>query len=82
MFAWELKRSKDEVYYKSKQGLKLGGRTSLQWHTIKKIRSSGGIADFVYPENFQEKLEELLTGPKYEELNTQNPANFVEPQDL
>jgi len=59
-FAWELKRSKSEVYYKTKPGLKLAGRTKLQWHNIEKIRRAGGIADFVYPENFREKLAELF----------------------
>jgi len=61
-FGWELKRSKDEVYYKSKKGMKLTGRTALQWHNIQKIRKSGGIGEFVYPENFEEKFQELLNG--------------------
>lgn len=59
-FAWELKRSKWEIYYKSKPGLKLYGRTKQQWHELSKVRASGGIGEFVYPENFKEKLKELL----------------------
>ena len=59
-FAWELKRSKWEVYYKTKKGIKCTGRTALQWHNIKKIRNAGGIAEFVYPENFEEKFGELI----------------------
>jgi len=56
-FGLELKRAKSEVYYKTKEGLKLHGRTKLQWHNIEKIRRAGGIADFVYPENFKEILK-------------------------
>ena len=58
-FAWELKRSRDDVYYKTKKGIK-SSRAKMQWHNIKKIRKAGGIADFVYPENFEERLAELL----------------------
>lgn len=60
LFAWELKRSKWEVHYKTKEGIKLQGRTKLQWHEITKIRRAGGIADFVYPENFEEKFNDLF----------------------
>jgi len=59
-FAWELKRSRWEVYYKTKKGIK-SGRSTLQWHNIQKIRRAGGIAEFVYPENLYEKLKELIS---------------------
>ena len=59
-FAMELKKSKDEVYYKTKAGLKLTGGTKLQWHNIQKIRKAGGIADFVYPENLKDMIK-LIT---------------------
>ena len=59
-YFWELKRSKWEIFYKTKEGMNLHGRTALQWHTIQKIRKAGGIADFVYPENLEDKIRELL----------------------
>lgn len=58
--AWELKKSIWELYYKTKKGMKLTGRTTLQYHTIQKVRKAGGKAYFVYPENLDEKMQELL----------------------
>ena len=53
-FGWELKRSS-----KSKP-------TPLQIYTLKQIQKAGGIGEVVYPENFEEKLEELLNSPNKE----------------
>ncbi len=61
MFMWELKKSKWEVYYKTTGEMKLSGRSKLQYNEILKCRNSGGIADFVYPENFEDKINELLS---------------------
>lgn len=58
--AWELKKSKYEVHYKTKGGIKATGRVALQLHIIQKIREAGGEADFIYPENLEEKLREVL----------------------
>ena len=52
-FAWELKRSQ-------KEAAKTTGRIVLQKHNIGKIQICGGIAELVYPENFESKLAELL----------------------
>lgn len=51
-FAWELKRSEAESH-------KMTGRIVLQKYIISLIRKAGGIGEFVYPENFEERLEEL-----------------------
>lgn len=58
--AWELKKSKWEIFYKTKEGMNLHGRAALQWYTIQKIRKAGGVADFVYPENLEEKITQLF----------------------
>ncbi len=56
-FAWELKRS-------YKESRKRTGRIVLQRHIIKLIKKAGGIGEIVYPENFDEKFEELMNkGP-------------------
>lgn len=52
-FAWELKRSQ-KVAETWRDG------HELQKYNIKKINDSGGIGRIVYPENFEECLEELL----------------------
>lgn len=52
-FAWELKRS-------SKESKKKTGRIVLQKYILDKIRKSGGIGEIVYPENYDEKLRQLL----------------------
>jgi hypothetical protein len=52
-FAWELKRS-EKVANQWRDG------HELQKYNINKITKSGGIGRIVYPENFQECLEELL----------------------
>jgi len=52
--AWELKKS-----MRDKPAL-------IQEYTLNQIRKSGGIAEVVYPENFEEKLEELLNSPNKE----------------
>lgn len=51
--AWELKRSE-------KEALKKTGRIVQQRYNIQKIREAGGIGEVVYPENFEDKLRELL----------------------
>jgi len=51
-FAWELKRSEAE-------GNKTTGRIVLQKVTLNTINKCGGIGRVVYPENFEECLEEL-----------------------
>lgn len=53
-FAWELKRSEKEARKKT-------GRIVLQKHIIGLIRKAGGIGEIVYPENLEEKLQELLS---------------------
>lgn len=55
-FAWELKRSEQEAKKKT-------GRIVLQRHVINTIRKAGGIGEIVYPENLEEKLNELLSSP-------------------
>ena len=52
-FAWELKRSEKEAQKET-------GRIVLQRHNIGKVQLAGGIGQVVYPENFEECLEELL----------------------
>jgi penicillin-binding protein-related factor A (putative recombinase) len=52
--AWELKRSQ-KVAESWRDG------HELQKYNIKKINESGGIARIVYPENFQECLDELMS---------------------
>lgn len=46
-FAWELKS-------------KEGSPSQIQSWTLTKIQEAGGIGEVVYPENFEEKLAELL----------------------
>jgi len=50
---WELKRSEKEF-------LKGSDRQPLQQYHIDKVKEAGGRGEFVYPENFEEKLNELL----------------------
>jgi len=52
LFAWELKHSLAE-------GSKQTGRIVLQRWVLEKIRSAGGIAKIVYPENIEECIDEL-----------------------
>jgi len=52
-FAFELKRSE-------KEAKKITGRIALQKHIINQIKEAGGVAEIVYPENFEEKLKELI----------------------
>lgn len=59
IFMWELKRSKSEVYNR-KGELSPKGRAVLQHHWMQKCIASGGIASFVFPENFEEQLRALL----------------------
>lgn len=51
-FVWELKRSEAEANKRT-------GRIVLQRLVLQKIKKTGCIARFVYPENFNECLEEL-----------------------
>jgi uncharacterized membrane protein len=53
MFAWELKKDIAEAN-------KTTGRNVLQKHILGIINSCGGIGRVVYPENFDECLEELI----------------------
>jgi hypothetical protein len=48
-FGWELKRS-------SKARV-----AAMQIHKLNRIVGAGGIGEIVYPENFEEKLKELLS---------------------
>ena len=52
-FAWELKRSEKES--------RSSGRAALQKYTIGLVRKAGGIGEFVYPENYKEKFNELIS---------------------
>jgi len=52
-FAWELKRSEKEANKKT-------GRIVLQRHNLSKIKSSGGIGEIVYPENFECAFSSLI----------------------
>ena len=52
-FAWELKRD-------SKEASKKTGRIVLQRYTLQLIREAGGIGEIVHPDNFEEKLKQLL----------------------
>lgn len=49
---WELKRSE-------KEARKTTGRIVLQKYHIQKVKEAGGMGEFVYPENFEEKFREL-----------------------
>jgi hypothetical protein len=51
-FGWELKRSESEARKKS-------GRIVLQRHILKLIQNHGGVGELVYPENLEEKIQEL-----------------------
>lgn len=52
-FGWELKRSLQEAQ-------KQTGRIVLQRHILRLIQLSGGIGELIHPDNFEEKLSELL----------------------
>lgn len=52
-FGLEVKRSKAEAVKKT-------GRTVLQRHVLQKIRASGGFAEFIYPENQDVVIENLI----------------------
>jgi hypothetical protein len=52
-FAWELKKSEKEANKK-------GGRIALQRYILKTIRNAGGVGEIVFPENFEQKYQELL----------------------
>lgn len=52
-FAWELKKSAEEARKNSP-------RQALQGYILGKIRQAGGTGKFVYPENLEESLDELL----------------------
>jgi len=53
-FAWELKKDKKEAQKKT-------GRNVLQWYILEQIRKAGGIGEVVYPDNLEDKLQELLS---------------------
>lgn len=42
--------------------MKLVGRTVLQYIVIEKIKATGNVGRFVYPENEEEAFAELLAG--------------------
>lgn len=44
--------------------MKLEGRTKLQWYNLQKVRKSGGIGEFIYPENFSEQLKIICESDK------------------
>ena len=52
-FAWELKRSEKEAQ-------KTTGRIALQKYHISLVKKAGGIGEIIYPENFEEKLAEMI----------------------
>lgn len=52
-FAWELKQSE-------KESQKTQGRIALQRYILSLIRRAGGIGEIVYPENLDEKFQELF----------------------
>lgn len=52
-FGWELKRSESE-------SRKTTGRIVLQRHILTQVQRAGGIGELVHPDNFEEKLAELL----------------------
>lgn len=52
-FAWELKKNAQETRRRT-------GRIVLQRYILQQIRKAGGTAEFVCPENFEDKLQELL----------------------
>jgi hypothetical protein len=51
--AWELKKNKKEANKKS-------GRIILQQYTLRRIQDAGGIGEIVFPDNFEQKLKDLL----------------------
>lgn len=53
-FGWELKKNAKDARRKT-------GRIVLQKYMIDKIKKAGGIAEIIYPENFEEKLRELMS---------------------
>lgn len=58
-FAWEMKVNLAETRRKT-------GRIVLQRYTLQLIRNAGGIAEFVCPENLEDKLTELRQlAPKF-----------------
>lgn len=52
-FGLEVKRSEAEARKKT-------GRTVLQRHVLQKIRDAGGFAEFIYPENQDDVIENLV----------------------
>lgn len=56
-FAWELKKNLQETRRRT-------GRIVLQRYILGQIRKAGGIAEFVCPENYQDKLQQLLRTKK------------------
>lgn len=52
-FAWELKSCAAKARLNT-------GSIVLQRYELGKIRDSGGIGEIVYPENFEEKYQELI----------------------
>ena len=57
--AWELKRSESEILDKNGK-MHEKGRHRRQFLEIVKILKAQGSARFVYPENFDEAIEDLL----------------------
>lgn len=52
-FAWELKKNLQETRRRT-------GRIVLQRLVLQRIQKAGGIGELVCPENFEEKLQQLL----------------------
>lgn len=52
-FAWELKKNVREIRRQT-------GRIVLQRYILEQIQKAGGTGEFVCPENFEDKLQELL----------------------
>ena len=53
-FAWELKKDLPETRRRT-------GRIVLQRHVLQLIKKAGGTGEFVCPENFENKLQALLS---------------------
>lgn len=53
-FAWELKSCEAKARLNT-------GSIVLQRYELEKVRAAGGIGEIVYPENFEEKFEELIS---------------------
>ena len=52
-FGWELKKDEASTRHTT-------GRIVLQRHILQRIKRAGGVGEFVCPENYQEKLAQLL----------------------